>query len=266
MAQARALGASPQMWGMNPARFWRIYSSDLPRAQHTTQILLQSLWRNHDLAASRSDDNDTNKAEDANTIIVSNVASLSQIMQQVIYDERLRELAKGARQKLSKDITYDEALLLRQQKISTGEWPDEPIPALETVEDGWKRAVDWLNELILDALQQAQHDNRDEGGNNGLHVLVVSHAGFLRVLLNQLIGVHRLRAHPDSTYDPIDGRFAVPNTSLTILKLSCSDNPGGSGATNEWSKDIPAISSIDITLLTSTKHYQAIMHEDTIVR
>ena len=267
MEQARLLGESSQ-WGMNPARFWRIYSSDLPRAEQTTQILLASLWSRTSQAFQHQHSPVTvtppADEDDANTILVSSVASssLPKIVQQVRLDGRLRELAKGARQGLSKDLSYDDAVLMRQHKISTGEWPAGPVPLLETEEDGWSRAVDWLNELISDALQQT----RDVGENGRvLNVLVVSHAGFLRGFLSRLVGAGRLRAHPDATYDPIDGRFAVPNTSLTILTLSCSNNPGGE--TNEGPiDDIPAIGSVDVTLLTSTEHYQDIMQNETIVR
>ena len=258
MEQARLLGESSAQWGMNPARFWRIYSSDLPRAEQTTQILLESLWSR----TNRPHNNNNNAEDDANTILASSDSGdLSKIVEQVRFDARLRELAKGVRQGLPKDLSYDEAALIRQHKISTGEWPAGPVPMLETEEDGWNRAVDWLNELISDAL----HQNRDVGENGrDLNVLVVSHSGLLRCLFRRLIGARRLQAHPDATYDPIDGRFAVPNTSLTILTLSCSDNP--EAEKNESTRDdVPAIGSIDITLLTSTKHYQNVMQEETVV-
>jgi len=235
MEQARALGKSSQ-WGsyQDAVKFWRIYSSDLPRAIHTTQILLDSMRTRPAAAAIRAADG----ADDPNnTIFLSNDLDISTIMQAVRFDTRLRELAKGARQGLPKDLPYEEALRLRQQRQTPG-----PIPLLETEEDGWTRAFDWLNEVLSDALRQAEEDP----SNTDLHVLVVSHAGFLRVLLTRLLGVDRLRAHPDATYDPIDGRFAIPNTSLTVLTISLKES----------SETLSSIDNIAITTLTSTKHYQ----------
>jgi len=242
MEQAKALGYSSQ-WGENNIKFWKIYSSDLPRAKHTTGVLLQSL-------------------RDSGRISVeAPIASMLALEGGVLFDARLRELAKGARQGLPKDLSYETALQMRQLQIAAGEMSaDDPIPLLETEDDGWNRAEEWLVEVVWDALQQ----NRQPEDGECWNVLVVAHAGLLRVFLKRFLGEERLRAHPDATFDPIDGRFAVPNTSLTILTLSCSTDDESPADTAR--RGVSSIDNIDITLLTSTQHYQSNVREESKTR
>lgn len=234
--QARALGQGPQ-WGEKTV-FWRIYSSDLPRAQQTTRILLQTMLETDRMAVPK----------------VNIDTSVDDLLRHgwVRFDARLREIAKGARQGLPKGLSYEEALQARRLKIAAGEISaDEPVPLLENEDDGWNRAVEWLGEVISDALNEQAVDN---GGP--LNVLAVAHSGLLRVFLKRLLG-ERLHAHPDATFDPIDGRFAVPNTSLTILTLSCSiDDDSDDGPDANDIIGLSAVDDIDITLLTSTEHHQ----------
>ena len=178
-------------------------------------------------------------------------------LQGVFFDSRLRELAKGARQGLPKRLTYGEALQVRQQQIESGEMDaDAPIPLLETEDDAWNRIVEWLEEVVSDALVATTQQGKDEA----VDVLVIAHSGLLRVFLHRLLPPERLRSHPDATYDPVDGKFAIPNASLTILTLSCSsDDDDDDDSSQKSHKDLSAMmDSVDITLLTSTKHYENI--------
>ena len=249
MEQARALGQSSQ-WD-SVAKFWRMYSSDLPRTRQTTQILLQSLLLQRGTSESITSIctdphliNNNQNAADSNDSPV--------LLQGVFFDSRLRELAKGARQGLPKRLTYGEALQVRQQQIESGEMDaDAPIPLLETEDDAWNRIVEWLEEVVSDALVVTTQRGKDEE----MDVLVIAHSGLLRVFLHRLLPPERLRSHADATYDPVDGKFAIPNASLTILTLSCSSDDDDYDSKKSHKELSAMMDSVDITLLTSTKHY-----------
>jgi broad specificity phosphatase PhoE len=263
--QAKALGRSPQLHNQTP--FWRIYSSDLPRTRLTTKLLLQG-----NLPTSSSAANESLNENDDSTIYDSNdpVGAGS-----VRFDPRLRELARGARQGLPKCFSYEEALDERQKRINAGEIVEsEPIPLLESEDDGWNRALEWLKELVDDVVQEAVQKSCNAGDNQRdgestptpmFTVLAVGHGGIYRVFLQRLLGPERLRAHPDANYDKIDGRFALPNASLTILDFHIDvptedkdDNVNGDhvdGAIEHQSSVVSSIASIDIVRLMSTEHY-----------
>lgn len=177
----------------------------------------------------------------------------------VIFDARLRELAKGARQGLPKSLPYALALEERQRRVESGEIPEsEASPLLESEDDGWNRAVKWLQEVVDDVVQEVRTVCSSDGTDTVYTVLAVAHAGLYRVFLQRLLGPERLRSHPDATYDKSDGRFAVPNTSLTILDLQIDllkPNDDCDDANAIQNLPPSSIANIDIVLLTSTEHY-----------
>lgn len=253
------MGRSRQWRG--ETSFWRIYSSDLKRTKHTTQLLLRSHLNNKNQDAKDSVEDADYRDYDPNDVADK---------YDVIFDPRLRELAKGARQGLPKSWSYAEALKERQRRNENGEIAhSEAIPLLESEDDGWNRALKWLQELMGDVVQDVQVCNARDGSSKYdtvaklYSVLAVGHAGIYRVILQRLLGAERLRAHPDAIYDKVDGRFAVPNTSLTILDLHVripdveSDGVNGDRVSGNLKHDsaLLSIASIDIVLLTSTEHY-----------
>lgn len=153
--------------------FWRRYASDLPRTQHTAKLI------------------DPNNA--------------------FILDDRLREIAKGARQGFPKSYTLEQCL------ESFRERPEE-IPKSETSEDAWKRLSSFLKHIFKDAIEEAS-DSVSETKN----LLVVCHSGSLRLLLHKLVPhAHPLLEISADTNGALDDtkRFQIPNTSLTVLELT----------------------------------------------
>jgi broad specificity phosphatase PhoE len=241
--------------------FWRIYSSDLKRTRHTTQLLLDTM------------------------------VPLSP-PQEVWYDERIRELGKGVRQGYPKHWSYEQARdeyqkATERSNINGKESAQAALPLRETNEDGWKRALDWLQSVIDDIVALEQPTNSDttdtvstaaDATNTCYTVLAVAHAGLLRVVLQRLLGRSRLAALAAARFDPNDqGRLAVPNTSLTVLDLlldtvatlpptpppPVADPSTGHGQCIEDKEEeedlangiLPRfVHSIDIVLFTSTDH------------
>jgi broad specificity phosphatase PhoE len=208
--QAETLGRS-DLFREN-CSFWRMYSSDLARAEDTARIILRSA------------------AVDATELRL---------------DTRLRELAKGARQGYPKTLSYNQAVQNRQEQGHIG-----PIPKLESEEDGWLRVASWLDEVLTDAV--AEDDMRNRGqlcGKKSYNVLVVAHAGLLRVFLKKMLGKERLNGHPCATHDA-DGRFRVPNTSVTILDIYAEAHKQSTLSKFEG----PTGKSVNIVQLTRTTH------------
>jgi broad specificity phosphatase PhoE len=218
--------------------FYRIYSSDLQRTRHTTQLLLDT---------------------------------------------------KGVRQGYPKHWSYEQALDEYQKaaecsSANGNESFQTKLPLYETNQDGWKRALDWLQSVVDDIVAHEQTPP-----TNGMvttisttstatayyTVLVVAHAGLLRLVLQRLLGTSRLAAHATARFDPHDqGRLAVPNTSLTILDLHIdtiatlsppplqplADPCTSNGQRIESEENLAngilphSVQSIDIVLFTSTDH------------
>jgi broad specificity phosphatase PhoE len=185
-AQAKALGKSSFI---QSTAFWRRYSSDLGRAIQTAKLMFEF-----------DDDDDTD-----NPIIIA--------------DKRLREIAKGARQGFPKSWDYEQCL--QERSISRSE---EPIPPLETNAQAWDRLYQFLYQVLRDAVRDEAHSNDD----NNLqvpkkNVLVVSHAGAMRLLLQKLVpDSHpslKVLEKPGSVPDDTK-RLQVPNTSVTILDIT----------------------------------------------
>jgi broad specificity phosphatase PhoE len=142
--------------------------------------------------------------------------------QTFLSDARLREVSKGARQGFPKSWTYEQALEARKKN-------NQDIPLLETAQDAWKRIFDWMYEVMM-MLQSENETNKTSDDDASEEeeieirkVLVISHAGTLRSLLHHLVpdGHPALKMADDPSRPPDDSkRFAVPNTSLTILDVT----------------------------------------------
>jgi broad specificity phosphatase PhoE len=226
------------------------------RAQQTTQILLESFESKVDpIDSSRTYSDDHNH---------DNTCTRNRVQ----WDSRLRELAKGARQGFPKAWTYQRALDERRRQLQEG-ISAEPIPLLETEEEGETRIMEWLYELANQAMNEHQADLAlggdvnsapNETRQNRFTVLAVAHSNILRIFLLRLLGIDNLRAHPDAVFDSNDGRFLIPNTSLTILDVHVArkhpaTNPDRLNPKRSEERSSSTITGIDIVLLTSTKHY-----------
>ena len=168
---------------MKETPFDRYYTSDLPRAVQTAQIVLNE---------ARCDDNDA-------------------VTSSLVLDNRLREIAKGAREGFSKSVTYEEALQLR--RISDP--GDSSLPLCETEVEAWQRMYSLICGWVEEAVAEQSHSSNAQPCR---HVFCMSHSGILRVFLRRLIGDERLHSHPNARFDPT-GLFYIPNTSATILDV-----------------------------------------------
>jgi broad specificity phosphatase PhoE len=156
--------------------FWRRYASDLPRTQQTAKLI-----------------------DSSNSFVL---------------DDRLREIAKGARQGFPKSYTLEQCLEWFQHR------PEE-IPLSETSDDAWKRLSSFFIQIFEDALKE----NSDRSMMQ--NILIICHSGSLRLLLHKLVpGAHPLLSVTADTKGSLDdnNRFQIPNTSLTILDLTIPDS------------------------------------------
>jgi broad specificity phosphatase PhoE len=172
--QAKALGSSSSSIIQSTTTFWKYYSSDLGRTKQTAKLISDNVdW---------------------------------------IYDQRIREIAKGARQEYPKSWDYQRAI---DQRRLDG----KDIPLMESSMDAWKRIVDFMISVIIEAQQQGHYGNNSTAKN----VLVVSHAGTLRTLLQRMVPqAHPSLQHIDDPSRPPDDskRLSVPNTSVTVIDVT----------------------------------------------
>jgi broad specificity phosphatase PhoE len=163
----------------------------------------------------------------------------------------LRELAKGPRQGFPKHMSLDQSKERRRQLAMT-----EPFPLLETEEDGWKRMSRWLDHQIRAAIDETVATTTTmkttAAAATTFHVLAFGHSGIFRVFLTRLVGMQVLSTHPDVTLDN-QGRFSVPNASLTILDIHL--DPSDPVVVVDGEKPENRIRKVDVVVLTSTEHY-----------
>lgn len=222
LQQATALGKNPRILETS---FWRIYSSDLKRTQRTTLKILN--LANADADVNDNSYDDVAECSTSGTIVSEDSKALHE--RGVRLEKRIREISKGARQGFPKSMSVDEAIDERRRLGMPEEYP-----LLETENDAWIRTTSWLKEVVNDAIYAAlqrnlqsceiQIDLCQDSSRKVYNVLAVGHSAVFRTFLTRIIGDERLRKHSDAKYDGIDGRFVVPNTSLTILDINIAIN------------------------------------------
>jgi broad specificity phosphatase PhoE len=194
--------------------------------------------------------------------------------QTFLSDARLREVSKGARQGFPKNWTYEQALEARRRN------EQDTTPLLETAQDAWKRMFNWMYEVVLQSENENENENENPKDSEKEEeeirkVLVISHAGSLRLLLHHLVpdGHPDLEKADDPSRPPDDSkRFAVPNTSLTILDVTLRDDaprqqqtPGDDGNNpNMEPAPVPPeehqrLWTTHLVELTWTGHYESII-------
>jgi broad specificity phosphatase PhoE len=186
--------------------FWRIYSSDLGRTKFTTQLLLQQYYTNihsnhqYNTLPTTQITTDINEKDD---ILV---------YQNVLYDPRLREIARGVRQGLSKQYTYEDAIkiyndglhLIYNNDNNSCTQQTTTLPLYESDDDGWDRLYTlWLMELVHDIQKDVITQTQPITTTNTTvqqqkepkcyNILVVTHGALLRVFFNQILGNDRIQ-------------------------------------------------------------------------
>jgi broad specificity phosphatase PhoE len=130
----------------------------------------------------------------------------------IILDVRLRERAYGARTGLPKKLSDMQALAIRNCDSTT------PIPLLESERDVWIRARLFLLDLIRKVRVEQQED---EQFNSRRNVLIVSHAGFMRAVLQNMAADHD--THANVEYDRGSRgeapKLRIPNASVSIVEM-----------------------------------------------
>lgn len=209
-----------------PNYFWRIYSSDLRRTKHTTQILLSESGTDRLIEFSSKDCNDVcAMAYDPNDMVGANLG--------VRYDSRLREIARGLNQGLPKHYTPEQAVEI----YKSGNHPlyschdtSLSLPVSESHDDAWDRVyASWLMEVVHDVTLHYQEgrENKDQlkFPLNRVNVLAVTHGALLRLFLTRLVGEEGLRGCSDACFKTVDSsngqelRLDVPNTSVSVLDV-----------------------------------------------
>jgi broad specificity phosphatase PhoE len=205
---------------LRPMVFWRRYASDLQRTRETSHLLLlppsdQELF---------------------------------------VWEERLRELSKGARQGYPKHYSEDQALQARiQQAQEQGrEFQRNEVPLLETEEQAYQRFLSWMLDVAREAVmtQQQQDDESSTStspptttNNNVNHhvypILVVSHSALLRVVLTRFFSKLELMQqgaiYDDKKAHNENHRLVIPNTSLTIVDILVHSAPTTTTTSNNYS-------------------------------
>ena len=192
--------------------YWRTYCSDLHRAHRTARIVL-CLEDIHgtEIEQLASDDNNGDN---------SNRRSIN-----LIVEPRLRELAKGAREGYPKSLSYEEAVARRiQEADDDGSSIDNvEIPLLESIDDAWERAKDWIDSLVNDASieynlidESCDDANSSDGTKEKVYnVFGLSHSALMRTMIHKMVGSQL----PENYSLTKEGSLRIPNLSRTIIDV-----------------------------------------------
>ncbi|GFH53358.1 hypothetical protein CTEN210_09834 [Chaetoceros tenuissimus] len=207
-------------------KFWKIYASDLPRCKMTCSLIVNGV--------PYQDGKENHNCNDYH----------------VIYEERLRERAKGCREGLSKKLSYEEAkqICIAKCKELNQEYVE---PKHESEEDVLIRFKEWLNSVLHQASQL------ERNGNEGIDVLAVSHSGTIRIILQQIVGS---LIPIDAEVNEWDGKLSVPNTSISILEFSTFNNSQSisvEGIHHVHGREV----KVRMLDFTNTNHYKVMKEE-----
>ena len=211
--------------------YWRTYCSDLYRAHRTAKIVLGLEDIHGNVLDRRSAGIGEGENGDNNH---RNVIHLTA-------DVRLRELAKGAREGYVKSLSYEEAMARRiqeadydndigRQRLKQQRQLD--IPLLESIDDAWDRARDWIDSLVKDAYDEYyaeyKSSNVDEDyidascnavDNNEsakiYNVFALSHSALIRTMIHKMVDSQL----PNNYALTKEGSLKLPNLSRTIIDV-----------------------------------------------
>jgi len=157
--------------------FWRAYSSDYDRTVKTAGLILsggdadggsESLCTSsrgnsvleHETETQGAEDSGSGVATAAEVATAKSALDSSSPTERVIPDKRLRERAKGVREGRLKTVTFEEALKL--YRLENGD--DADLPLLESDDAVWDRLKNWIDEVVVDACNDAMKDRTSDGG------------------------------------------------------------------------------------------------------
>lgn len=195
--------------------YWRTYCSDLHRAHRTARIVLnlEDIHGTEIIEQLATDDNNGDNNSNRRSI-------------NLIVEPRLRELAKGAREGYPKSLSYDEAVARRIQEADDGSSSDNniEIPLLESIDDAWARAKDWIDSLVKDASIEYDAEDKsscnDANNNDGktekvYNLFALSHSALIRTMIHKMVGSQL----PDNYSLTKEGSLRIPNLSRTIIDV-----------------------------------------------
>ena len=221
--------------------FWRRYSSDLQRCQHTASIILGLNNNNNN-----GDDDENNKNGDENNESLSCVTKSSSNDDDYHYsmgpdhltiDTRLRERAKGIREGRDKSLSEEDAMnIFKKERYDAGDNDETKwvVPLLEMEDEVWTRLKDWINDVVhdayehyvqsMEAMAENDPDSIDESVNSLYHVFVLTHSGTIRIFLERMVR-EQLAQHSHLSREETDkngvmmDRLKIPNTSITRIDI-----------------------------------------------
>jgi broad specificity phosphatase PhoE len=200
-------------------------------------------------------------------------------------DERLREVAKGAREGYPKTWSLEECEKVVQEAnefdnintdvikpASSVIYKSGTYSKLETSEQGWERVKDWCESVVKDVYKSTIENYQMNDSQSAMtSVVAVVHSGLLRILLTRLLGSEALYNHPsaqveDCTMKSSKGkeyRVNLKNASLTILDATISTD-ASSDDIDKWhitepSQEESPLVRFDVVKLADTTHYADIV-------
>lgn len=149
-AQAQQAGRALHSRHVQCQGWWRVFSSDLHRAEQTASIILDAVATDEE-----------------------------QALPSLETSPMIREYAAGYREDLPMGTTPLEAAAIRRERG----WPDgTPEESTHIV---FTRAAKFVESLLADA----QAAEAERGKNLDREVVLVSHGGFIRILFNKVFGI-----------------------------------------------------------------------------
>jgi len=169
-------------------------------------------------------------------------------------EPRLREMAKGARESFPKAMSYDEALMVRTNE--RGE-KDTDIPRLESNDDVAERVLDWLFEVLREAVAELHDTSQCGAGPKVQTIFAVTHAGVIRTLCARMVPNQMPKA-VDISDMGCDGstqeHLVVPNTSVTVIDFVIDTRNVKLFDRLDQTQNVQDIMDIQLKLLTWCDH------------
>lgn len=214
ISQAKAAHTAYGTHNPNGQFYWKIFSSDLGRCVSTARLILGM--------TSESLDDGAGQENEENYVIF-------------FQDKRLRERAKGIREGHSKHLSYEQVMeeiqhgrktAVCDDNMATIFESDSPM-LLESELQVMERFQDWLDETIRDAYKhycECQCQSGGGGGDGSYHVLVISHSGLIRIVLERFLHLGKQIPANASREGECQhtkvSRLVIPNTSKTVIQFT----------------------------------------------
>lgn len=235
------LGVSEAMCtgrALKNVQWYKCYCSDLIRTQKTMNLILNERLDDEGTTQDTNEGSSAKKRKQQVDFESQTEGRLNSLQSHVLLTSALREIAFGVREALPRSTTIEEAR--RIVALRTGVKPEEVEDRTETVEAVLARQRDFLRAIIRDSLsdsnkhynggtkasETAQQDLSVQEGKTPPPVLCVSHGGYIRTFITQIMKV------------PRTAFTSINNCSLStiLFKFLAIDNVGDTGNSSN-SKD-----------------------------